>query len=111
MIKEYKTVLNQEEMIWFQKARTHWISEGENNTRYFHITALNKRRKNKINMLKINGSWTEDLNIIKQHINEYLLNLLVVLVILFVPTVINYLIQELIMEILMIYYVLFQMMK
>lgn len=72
--EEYNNVLKQEEIIWFQKSRSNWIVKGENSTRFFHITALNKRKK-KIDMLKINGSCSDDLTAIKLRIQEYFLNL------------------------------------
>ncbi|KAF7823297.1 ribonuclease H [Senna tora] len=65
--KELETVLNQEEALWFQKARCQWIRDGDRNTRYYHTKTISHRRRNKILMLKDNsGNWTEDLEEIKK---------------------------------------------
>lgn len=53
---EYKKVLEQEEVIWLQKSRSNWTVKEENNKKKFHITALNKKKRNRIDILKINGT-------------------------------------------------------
>ncbi|KAF7831289.1 ribonuclease H [Senna tora] len=64
--QELEEVLNQEEVVWFQKARCQWIKDSDRNTKYYHAKAINRRRRNKILMLKKeDGSWTEDLEEIK----------------------------------------------
>ncbi|KAF7843157.1 ribonuclease H [Senna tora] len=63
---ELEKVLNQEEALWFQKARCQWIKDGDRNTRYYHTKAINRRKRNKIIMLRNNeGAWTENLEEIK----------------------------------------------
>lgn len=58
-------VLEQEELIWFQKSREKNIALGDRNTKYFHTSTIVRRRRNRIEMLKNNeGLWvsqTEDL--------------------------------------------------
>ncbi|XP_039035459.1 uncharacterized protein LOC120171922 [Hibiscus syriacus] len=44
---EYQLVLNQEEILWFQKARLDWMLKGERNTKFFHLTTMVRRRYNK----------------------------------------------------------------
>lgn len=41
--------LKQENEYWRQRAKVHWYTEGDQNTNFFHISVLNKRRGNNIN--------------------------------------------------------------
>jgi len=43
--KEYKHVLSQEEIMWFEKARRKWLKYGDLNTKYFHGTTTIRRNK------------------------------------------------------------------
>lgn len=48
---------------------------GERNTRFYHLLALKRRRRNKINTLKILGDlWSTDNDEIKEHVNSYFIN-------------------------------------
>lgn len=51
LAREYNTILYQEELFWFQKARTEWLEKGNKNTSYFHSTIKIKRRHNKVEAL------------------------------------------------------------
>lgn len=43
---ELRDVLWREEMLWFQKARTKWIQDGDRNTSYYHAkTKIHRRRE------------------------------------------------------------------
>ncbi|KAL7235891.1 hypothetical protein ACSBR1_019219 [Camellia fascicularis] len=44
--------LFQEEILWYQKSQNKWLTMGDSNTKFFHISTLNKRRKLKIQVLK-----------------------------------------------------------
>lgn len=58
---ELSNILKKEELTWFQRSRTQWLADGDLNTRYYHLKAINRRRRNKITMLKDDdGSWVED---------------------------------------------------
>ncbi|KAF7839851.1 ribonuclease H [Senna tora] len=73
---ELEDVLNQEEELWFQKARCMWIREGNRNTKYYHTKAIARRRRNKITMLKNqSGDWTENKEEIKSIILDYYMTL------------------------------------
>ncbi|KAA3489415.1 reverse transcriptase [Gossypium australe] len=50
-----------EEKYWMQRARIQWLKEGDRNTRYFHVRATSRQKKNSIERLKYsNGEWHED---------------------------------------------------
>ena len=59
--KDYEKILIQEEMYWKQVSRCEWIKFGDKNSKYFHIIANNRRRRNKVLSLKNEeGEWIED---------------------------------------------------
>lgn len=61
LLKELDVVLEQEEILWFQKSREKWIELGDRNTKYFHTSTIIRRRRNRIEMLKNNdGAWISD---------------------------------------------------
>ncbi|KAE8705601.1 hypothetical protein F3Y22_tig00110419pilonHSYRG00004 [Hibiscus syriacus] len=59
-----------EESIWFQKSRARWIKDGDRNTRFFHLSALNRSKRNEITSLNFNGFVVSDPKVIKLHIAE-----------------------------------------
>ncbi|KAL4335605.1 hypothetical protein GQ457_07G017880 [Hibiscus cannabinus] len=75
--RELDKILEQEESLWFQRARTKWIQWGDRNTTYFHATTLSRRRRNHINMLHLpDGSWSNDHTILKEHAIDFFRTLL-----------------------------------
>lgn len=46
------TLLVKDDIIWKQRAKTHWYKEGDLNTRYFHASATTRRSVNKILQLQ-----------------------------------------------------------
>lgn len=58
---ELQDILLQEEALWRQKSHVQWLQQGERNTRFFHLSTLNRRRKNMILQLKcLDGTWCTD---------------------------------------------------
>ena len=48
--------MKRKEIFWAQKSRATWLREGDKNTRFFHVTASIRKRKNCIDSLHVNGS-------------------------------------------------------
>ncbi|KAJ4830049.1 hypothetical protein Tsubulata_023305 [Turnera subulata] len=46
--KEYAEVLQQEELLWYQKANCQWITDGDWNTTFYHARTVIRRRHNHI---------------------------------------------------------------
>lgn len=65
-LSEYNVILEQEDTFWAQKSRVQWIQQGERNTRFFHVSTICRRRRNKIASLKDDeGQWVIDQNMLK----------------------------------------------
>lgn len=58
LIKEYETIIAQENTFWRQKSRDKWLHDSEKNTKFFHLTTLVRRKKKRLKgylILKANG--------------------------------------------------------
>lgn len=60
-------MLKQEELFWFQKSRVKWIMDGESNTKIFDQSTLARSRINKIIMLRVDGEWMQNQELLKIH--------------------------------------------
>ncbi|KAL4278142.1 hypothetical protein GQ457_03G020710 [Hibiscus cannabinus] len=58
--EELNEVVRQEEALWSQKSRSQWIRHGDKNTRFFHASTMQRRRRNRISALRVDGSWCDD---------------------------------------------------
>ncbi|KAK8627946.1 hypothetical protein V6N13_063661 [Hibiscus sabdariffa] len=69
---ELSKTLGQEEVLWFQRARTDWIKDGDRNTKYCHRISKAKQRQNLCLVLKIeNGQWCSDQPLIRRKVVEF----------------------------------------
>ncbi|CAL8157860.1 unnamed protein product [Prunus armeniaca] len=54
LMDDFNEVLDHEALFWKQKSRINWLQGGDRNTKFFHLTAVIRRRRNKIKRLKNN---------------------------------------------------------
>ncbi|KAE8717060.1 hypothetical protein F3Y22_tig00110065pilonHSYRG00307 [Hibiscus syriacus] len=60
-----------EEQIWHQNSRQRWVNDGDRNTRYFHTCASVRRNQNALNGLKVDGTFTQDPDVIKATVKDH----------------------------------------
>lgn len=73
---DYDQVLFQEELLWFQKARSKWLHFGDRNTRFFHGVTTIRRRKNNFDMLQdSSGNWIGESDQLEVMVTNYFHNL------------------------------------
>lgn len=59
--RQHAEILLLQERFWHQRARVNWSSFGDSNSRFFHATAVARKRRNSIRaILMENGSWETD---------------------------------------------------
>ncbi|XP_061361683.1 uncharacterized protein LOC133305470 [Gastrolobium bilobum] len=70
---EINWVLEQEEALWFQKARCKWIEDGDRNTKFYHTSTIIRRARNRIVELKNDEGHfiREENNLMKLILNSY----------------------------------------
>lgn len=69
-------IYQDEETHWQQRSRLKYFFEGDLNTKFFHLTASNRKQNNTILSLEIDGITVYDPVILKDHISSYFINLL-----------------------------------
>ncbi|XP_061347266.1 uncharacterized protein LOC133292825 [Gastrolobium bilobum] len=65
-------VLEEEELLWFQKSRHNWIMDGDKNTKFYHLRTVIRRSSNKISRLRCEtNQWIENVNELKDHVCSF----------------------------------------
>lgn len=78
LVSQYNQVLKQDEILWFQKARMNKLKFGDRSTCYCHVTIVVKRKRNKIEALKLaNGSWSSDPQNLKEEVLRFIMSFFV----------------------------------
>ena len=58
---ELNALFDKEEKMWQQRSRVQWLKNGDQNMKFFHRTATQRKRKIFIRVLRDwNGAWQED---------------------------------------------------
>ena len=70
-----KLLLEQEEIIWVQRARANWLKHGDRNTSFFHHYASTQRRRNMVKLVDEQGVRHENIDEMNVMVKEYFANL------------------------------------
>ena len=57
--------------MWSQKSKVNWNLKGDKNTKFFHLVASNRQRRNALNSVTMNGQVFNEPNIIKEEVKVY----------------------------------------
>lgn len=69
---EYQSIVKYEEAYWFHQAKCKWISLGDLNNKFFHMSAVQKRRRNKVSALQTaNEQWIYEEQEIKNLVIDF----------------------------------------
>lgn len=73
---ELDEILHREELLWYQKSRVDWLSDGDCNTTFFHLSTLIRRWRNNIVSIKGgDGVWVHEKNLVKKLFVDFFNNL------------------------------------
>lgn len=76
--RDLDIVLNQEELLWYQKVRVDWLREGYGNTTFFHLSTVIRMWKNRVVAIKSDdGEWLNEDTLVKNHIVSYFTKLFI----------------------------------
>lgn len=66
----------EEEIYWKNRSKQQWLEAGDQNTKFFHVVASHRSRKNRINAVEIDGLPTTNVGLMKKHAVDFYKNLL-----------------------------------
>lgn len=74
--RELDEILEREEVLWYQKSRIEWISNGDRNTSFFHLSTIARRWRNSIMAIQDDsGCWLHDKTHVKHLLVDFLTKL------------------------------------
>ena len=74
--KDVDLLGRQEEAYWLQRSRVQWLNEGDANTRFFHQSTLQRRRRNKVIALKNDdGQWVDNPLQVKRMVDGHFMEM------------------------------------
>ena len=68
MKRELSNVRSQIDLFWRQRAKQHWMEDGDRNTKFFHRVASMRRRFNAIDKIMVEGELHSDASSVKDAI-------------------------------------------
>ncbi|KAJ0984845.1 hypothetical protein J5N97_003201 [Dioscorea zingiberensis] len=68
---EYERIISEEEAYWRQRSRVNWLQQGDQNTKFFHTIASQRRNINRINQLQVDGQTVTDPSRITEAISTH----------------------------------------
>ncbi|CAN1190366.1 LINE-1 retrotransposable element ORF2 protein, partial [Linum perenne] len=70
--REVSQLWQDEETYWAQRAHINWLKLGDRNTRFFHNSTIQRRRRNQITSIKDErGLWIDDPGELNSHIKNF----------------------------------------
>ena len=72
---EWDSLAHLDEISWRQKSRILWLREGDNNTKFFHKMANSNRRRNRVQVIEVDGVSYEDEAEIREQMVSFYTNL------------------------------------
>jgi exonuclease III len=72
--KEFWRQLHHKESLLKQKSRLKWVKEGDSNSKFFHESIKNRRRRNQLVALKDGDSWVQGVAEVKSYVKNYFEN-------------------------------------
>ena len=70
--QELDMILNQEELLCFQRSQEDWIKSGDKNTKFYHASTLVRKNKNMVESLKDNnGIWVHDPTVLENMVQYF----------------------------------------
>ncbi|KAL3833965.1 hypothetical protein ACJIZ3_008701 [Penstemon smallii] len=74
--RELELLLDKENMMWEQRAKAHWLKDGDRNTSFFHARATGRKERNEIlDIRNAKGVWCESESEIENTVIDYFQNL------------------------------------
>ncbi|KAK4285072.1 hypothetical protein QN277_001816 [Acacia crassicarpa] len=73
---EMDRLLELEEQYWWQRSRISWLTASDRNSRFFHVSTIKRRQRNRISCIKDDGgNWLMEKEAISQNISSFFQNL------------------------------------
>lgn len=65
---ELENILNQVELLWYQRSREEWILSGDRNTKFYHAATMTRKQKSIITTLRVDsGEWISEPTTLMNH--------------------------------------------
>lgn len=70
--RKLEDLWQKEAMYWHQRSRIKWLKMGDRNSRFFHLTTIQRRQRNQIVRLKnVDGEWKSEIKEIATIVRDY----------------------------------------